>query len=160
MYRPSPAVRVNDYCHAPIVLDAAAVVRGVPRRATRNESPRANAELHRNSMFCFSPEAPRRCPTTHSGERAAACRAYTPKELTMTIKRRHLAPTLLAVAAAASIVSAPSALAEQSCTSLSANSTVCQSPGNAQIVSSPPPVQYAPQYPFFGNNVIILHHRR
>jgi hypothetical protein len=78
----------------------------------------------------------------------------------MTIKRRHLAPTLLAVAAAASIVSAPSALAEQSCTSLSANSTVCQSRGNAQIVSSPPPVQYAPQYPFFGTNVIILHHRR
>jgi hypothetical protein len=27
-------------------------------------------------------------------------------------------------------------------------------------VSSPPPVQYAPQYPFFGDNVIILHHRR
>jgi hypothetical protein len=78
----------------------------------------------------------------------------------MTIKRRHLAPTLLAVAAAASIVSAPSALAEQACTYPSANSTVCQSPGNAQIVSSPPPVQYGPQYPFFGNNVIILHHRR
>jgi hypothetical protein len=75
----------------------------------------------------------------------------------MTIKRRYLAPTLLAAAAAASIVAAPSALAAQSCTSVSANSTVCQSPGNAQIVSSPPPVQYAPQYPFFGDNVIILH---
>jgi hypothetical protein len=78
----------------------------------------------------------------------------------MIIKRRYLTPTLLAVAAAASIAAAPSALAEQSCTYPSANSTVCQSPGNAQIVSSPPPVQYAPQYPFFGNNVIILHHRR
>ena len=78
----------------------------------------------------------------------------------MTIQRRYLPPMLLAVAAAASIVAAPSALAEQSCTYLSANSTVCQSPGNAQIVSSPPPVQYAPQYPFFGDNVIILHHRR
>jgi len=76
----------------------------------------------------------------------------------MTIKRRYLAPTLLAVAAAASIVAAPSALAEQSCTYPSAYSTVCQSPGNAQIVSSPPPVQYAPQYPFFGNSVIILNH--
>ena len=78
----------------------------------------------------------------------------------MTTKRRYLAPTLLAVAAAASIAAAPTALAEQSCTYPSANSTVCQSPGNAQIVSSPPPVLYAPQYPFFGDNVIILHHRR
>jgi hypothetical protein len=78
----------------------------------------------------------------------------------MTTKRRYLAPTLLAVAAAASIAAAPTALAEQSCTYPSANSTVCQSRGNAQIVSSPPPVQYAPQYPFFGDNVIILHHRR
>jgi hypothetical protein len=77
----------------------------------------------------------------------------------MTIKRRYLTPTLLAVAAAASIAAAPSALAEQSCNYLSANSTVCQSPGNAQVVSSPPPVQY-PQYPFFGSNVIILHRHR
>jgi hypothetical protein len=76
----------------------------------------------------------------------------------MTIKRRYLAPTLSAAVAAASIVAAPSALAEQSCTYLSSNSTVCQSPGNAQIVSSPPPVQYAPQYPFFGGNVLIFHH--
>ena len=58
----------------------------------------------------------------------------------MTIKRRYLPPMLLAVAAAASIATAPSALAAQSCTYPSANSTVCQSPGNAQIVSSPPPV--------------------
>jgi hypothetical protein len=78
----------------------------------------------------------------------------------MTIKRRYLPPMLLAVAAAASIAAAPSALAEQSCTYLSANSTVCQSPGNAQVVSSPPPVQYVQPFPFFGNNVIILHHRR
>jgi hypothetical protein len=78
----------------------------------------------------------------------------------MTTKRRHLAPTLFAVAAAAAIAAAPPALAEQSCTYPSANSTVCQSPGNAQVVSSPPPVQYAPQYPFFGNNVIILHRHR
>ena len=78
----------------------------------------------------------------------------------MTIKRRYLTPTLLAVAAAASIAAAPSALAEQSCTYLSSNSTVCQSPGNAQIVNSPPTVQYGQQYPFFGDNLIILRHRR
>jgi hypothetical protein len=78
----------------------------------------------------------------------------------MTIKRRYLPPMLLAVTAAASIAAAPSALAEQSCSYLSANSSICQTPGNVQIVNSPPPVRYAPQYPFFGDDVIILHHRR
>jgi hypothetical protein len=76
----------------------------------------------------------------------------------MTIKRRYLPPMLLAVAAAASIATAPAALAEQSCTYLSANSTVCQTPGNVQIVNSPPPLQYAPQFPYFGGNVLIFHH--
>jgi hypothetical protein len=76
----------------------------------------------------------------------------------MTIKRRYLAPTLLALAAATSIAAAPSALAAQSCTYVGANSTVCQSPGNAQIVSSPPPVQYAPQFPYFGGSLLIFHH--
>jgi hypothetical protein len=27
-----------------------------------------------------------------------------------------------------------------------------------QVVTSPPPVQYAPQFPYFGGNLIILHH--
>jgi hypothetical protein len=76
----------------------------------------------------------------------------------MTIKRRYLPPMLLAVAAAASIATAPTALAEQSCTYLGANSTVCQTPGNVQIVNSPPPVQYAPQFPYYGGNVLIFHH--
>jgi len=49
----------------------------------------------------------------------------------MRIKRRYLPPMLLAAAAAASIAIAPAALAEQSCTYPSANSTVCQTPGNA-----------------------------
>jgi hypothetical protein len=77
----------------------------------------------------------------------------------MTIQRRYLPPMLLAVAAALSITTAPTALAEQSCTYVGANSTVCQTPGNVQIVNTPPPVQYAPQYPFFGDNVLILRHR-
>jgi hypothetical protein len=76
----------------------------------------------------------------------------------MTIKRRYLPPMLLAVAAAASIATAPTALAEQSCTYVSANSTVCQTPGNVQIVNSPPAVQYAPEFPFFGSNLIIFDH--
>jgi hypothetical protein len=76
----------------------------------------------------------------------------------MTIKRRYLAPTLLAVAAAASVVAAPSALAEQSCTYVSANSSVCQTPGNVQIVNTPPSVDYAPQFPYFGGGLLIFHH--
>ena len=76
----------------------------------------------------------------------------------MTIKRRYLPPMLLAVAAAASIATAPAALAEQSCTDTSANSTVCQTPGNVQIVNSPPPVQYAPEFPYFGGNLLVFHH--
>jgi hypothetical protein len=65
----------------------------------------------------------------------------------MTIKRRYLPPMLLA-AAAASIATVPAALAEQSCTYLSADSTICQTPGNAQIVDALPPVQYAQQVRF------------
>jgi hypothetical protein len=62
---------------------------------------------------------------------------------------------LLAVAAAASIAAAPTALAEQSCSNLGANSTMCQTPGNVQINESPP-VQYGPQYPYLGG--LIFHH--
>lgn len=76
----------------------------------------------------------------------------------MTIKRGYLPPMLLAVAVAASLAAAPTALAEQSCTNLGANNTMCQTPGNVQINDSPPPVQYAPQFPYFGDNLIILHH--
>ena len=76
----------------------------------------------------------------------------------MTIKRRYLPPMLLAAAAAASIATAPAALAEQSCTYPSANSNVCQTPGNVQIVNSPPSVDYAPQFPYFGSSLLIFHH--
>ena len=76
----------------------------------------------------------------------------------MTTKRRYLPPMLLAAAAAASIATAPAALAEQSCTYPSANSTVCQTPGNAQIVISPPSVQYNPQFPYFGGGLLVFHH--
>ena len=76
----------------------------------------------------------------------------------MRIKRRYLPPMLLAAAAAASIATAPAALAEQSCTYPSANSSVCQTPGNVQIVNSPPSVSYAPQFPYFGSSLLIFHH--
>ena len=77
----------------------------------------------------------------------------------MTIKRRYLPPTVLAMAAAAAIATAPAALAEQSCTYTSTNSsTVCQTPGNVQIVTSPPPAQINTQFPYFGGGLIVFDH--
>ena len=76
----------------------------------------------------------------------------------MTIQRRYLPPMLLALAAATSIATAPAALAAQSCTYPSASSSVCQTPGNVQIVNSPPSVDYAPQFPYFGSSLLIFHH--
>ena len=76
----------------------------------------------------------------------------------MRVKRRYLPPMLLAAAAAASVAIAPAALAEQSCTYPSANSSVCQTPGNVQIVNSPPSVDYAPQFPYFGGGLLIFYH--
>jgi hypothetical protein len=65
---------------------------------------------------------------------------------------------LLAAAAGASIAAAPAALAEPSCTYPSANSTVCQTPGNAQIVTSSPRVQINTQFPYFGGGLILFDH--
>jgi hypothetical protein len=49
-------------------------------------------------------------------------------------------------------------LAAQSCTYPTANSSVCQTPGNVQLVNSPPSVDYAPQFPYFGGSLLIFHH--
>ncbi|HJT96371.1 MAG TPA: hypothetical protein VJ777_31210 [Mycobacterium sp.] len=76
------------------------------------------------------------------------------------MKIRYLSP-LFAVAAAAAIAVAPIASATptgftQNCIDLGASNTQCQTPGNVQINDSPQ-VQYAPQYPFYGN-VLLFHH--
>jgi hypothetical protein len=66
---------------------------------------------------------------------------------------------LLAVFAAA-IALAPVAQADpdpQTCTA-GATSTVCRSDGNAQIVATPPSVDYQAQYPFFGPYGLLFHH--
>ena len=133
--------------------------RGGLVRLDANKWTLASADLYRNSMLCFSPVAPRRGPTIRSRRVSGRISGeYTPNECIMTIKRRYLPPMLLAAAAAASIATAPAALAEQSCTYLSADSTICQTPGNAQIVDVPPPVQYNPQFPYFGGGLLVFHH--
>ena len=75
----------------------------------------------------------------------------------MTITLRLIAP-LLAAGAAASIVAAPAAAAETllDCTNLTSDSTQCESPGNVQLSSSPPAVDY-PQYPFLYGGLVFDH---
>jgi hypothetical protein len=59
----------------------------------------------------------------------------------MRIKLTYIAPLLAAGAAAAAIAAAPTAAATngQTC-----SGNICQSPGNVQVNSAPPPVQYRP----------------
>jgi hypothetical protein len=70
----------------------------------------------------------------------------------MAIKRIYLAPMLLTVAAAASIVAAPSALVDVACPSLSDNSTACETPGNVQMTSSPPAQTLPQPESYYGAN--------
>ena len=73
--------------------------------------------------------------------------------------RNLVPPLLLAGASAVAIAVAP--LAEAAATGLvctsSGAASVCQTAGNAQVVATPPPIDYQAQYPFFGN-VLIFHH--
>ena len=59
----------------------------------------------------------------------------------MGMKLKYITPLLAAGAAAVAIAAAPTAFAtnQQSC-----SGTVCQSPGNVQIKTPPPHVQYHP----------------
>jgi hypothetical protein len=70
--------------------------------------------------------------------------------------RNFIAPLLVAGASAVAIAVAPLAEAAPVCTSSGAAS-LCQSEGNAQVVATPPPIDYQAQYPFFGD-VLIFHH--
>ncbi|MFV8054046.1 hypothetical protein [Mycobacterium sp. 48b] len=68
---------------------------------------------------------------------------------------------MLVTASAAAIALAPAAQADpgaQTCTAAGATSTVCRSEGNAQIVATPPSVDYQAQYPFFGPYGLLFHH--
>jgi hypothetical protein len=70
--------------------------------------------------------------------------------------RNFITPLLVAGASAVAIAVAPLADAAPTCTSSGAAS-LCQTQGNAQVVATPPPIDYQAQYPFFGN-VLIFHH--
>jgi hypothetical protein len=70
--------------------------------------------------------------------------------------RTFILPLLVAGASAVAIAVAPLADAAITCTS-TGMASLCQSPGNAQLSATPPPVDYQAQYPFLGN-VLIFHH--
>ncbi|MBI5337042.1 MAG: hypothetical protein HZB45_05090 [Mycolicibacterium rufum] len=82
--------------------------------------------------------------------------------------RHPLIASLVAAGVAAAISSAPIALAADGsadCTYSGDGTSLCQSPGNAQLVTAPPDVPYQPwsYYPY-GGNLIVLgghpHHQR
>ena len=68
----------------------------------------------------------------------------------MRIEPNYMTPLLAAGLAAITLAAAPTAAAEQS------SKTICQSPGNVQI-NDDPPVQYAPQYPFWAGGLLFHH---
>ena len=70
--------------------------------------------------------------------------------------RSFVPPLVGAGASAVAIAVAPPADAAPSCTS-TGTASVCESEGNAQVSATPPPVDYAAQYPFFGN-LLLFHH--
>jgi len=70
----------------------------------------------------------------------------------MAIKRTYVPPVLLAVAAAASIAAAPSALLDVTCPPLGDSSTACQTPGNVQLSSSPPAQTLPQPESYYGAN--------
>jgi hypothetical protein len=73
----------------------------------------------------------------------------------MSMKLKYITPLLAAGAAAVAIAAAPTAFAadQQSCNG-SGSGTVCQSPGNVQIKTSPLHVQYhaSGDHPNLGND--------
>jgi hypothetical protein len=73
----------------------------------------------------------------------------------MGMKLKCITPLLAAGAAAVAIAASPTAFAadQQSCNS-SGSAAVCQSPGNVQIKSPPPHVQYHP----YGDQAYLLFH--
>jgi hypothetical protein len=69
----------------------------------------------------------------------------------MGMKLKYITPLLATGAAAVAIAAAPAAFAasQQSC-----SGTVCQSPGNVQIHTPPPHMQYHPYGPHMSSSIL------
>jgi hypothetical protein len=92
-----------------------------------------------------------------------ATRSYSgdKRNTMMRIEWNHISPLLVIGAAAAVFATAPTAAAAivQSCITLGAKATQCQSPGNVQI-NDAPTVQYQTQYPYLGGLGVYHHGHR
>jgi hypothetical protein len=76
----------------------------------------------------------------------------------MLKRMRYAAPRVIAASVVVALVSAPLSAASPQCTSTGPNTTMCQSPGNAQIVTTPPLVTPNPWggWPYFGGFAITF----
>jgi hypothetical protein len=68
---------------------------------------------------------------------------------------RYFAPLFAAVGVGASIVLAPATAAAPECTNTSSTTTLCQTNGSAQIVTSPPVINNWGGWPWWGNGISI-----
>lgn len=65
---------------------------------------------------------------------------------------RYLLTALAVAVIAMPVVTAPVATAAPECTKVGPTTTQCETPGNAQIITSPPPMNYGPFYgSFYGS---------
>jgi hypothetical protein len=69
----------------------------------------------------------------------------------MRTQTRYLTMLLATVGMSAALAMAPAAAAAPQCTNTGPNTTVCQTNGSAQIVTSPPANNY---YPYWGFPII------
>ncbi|WP_445169960.1 hypothetical protein ACTXG7_11980 [Mycolicibacterium sp. Dal123E01] len=73
----------------------------------------------------------------------------------------RLAAGVLAAGVGIAIAAAPAAAAAGDphlvCTAVSDGNTACETPGNAQLTSSPPDVSYPSLYPFLIGDGLIFH---
>jgi hypothetical protein len=69
----------------------------------------------------------------------------------MEMKLKYITPLLAAGIAAVAIAAAPTAFAANK---PSCSETVCQSPGNVQIKTPPPHIQYHPYGPHMSSSIL------
>ena len=74
----------------------------------------------------------------------------------MSIKARYLTTLLAAAGVSAAIAVAPVAAAAPQCTNTGPNTTLCETNGSAQIVTSPPMNNWYGGWPWGGGFVIGL----
>jgi hypothetical protein len=71
----------------------------------------------------------------------------------MRTRTRYLATLLAATGVSAAVAAAPIAAGAPQCTNTGPNTTVCQTNGSSQIVTSPPPNN---NYPYWGFPIIAF----